>query len=296
MFASFIYTECVSAGPFKRESGFKFKSVMEFPLTGEAVTSTKLEARLNQASAAFLPYKAPTIDPFMKPEEFEALDKQWSLQELSPGSFMFTRLFTSGVSNGRPDNPFHQGFIFDTVDVFEILDSTSQMSGLANSRPADFVRWHDWSNPRGDDELEAAELEEDNPPMPAVDSTEWALIAERLFEFDVDESLQITSGFASAIFEGRNFGIDTGDLDEYLDWVSLLTHLVPAQTGWSTQFTSNQAARLFSHQPAKLSLFRSDAHVPRVTVNDWANLVSKVIESCIFSPVSYTHLRAHETG
>ena len=54
MFAAFIYTECISAGPFKRESGFKFKSVEEVELSGETTPVPLLEQRMNMASAAFL--------------------------------------------------------------------------------------------------------------------------------------------------------------------------------------------------------------------------------------------------
>lgn len=285
MFAAFIYTECISAGPFKRESGFKFKSVQEVELAGGSAPGASLEQRMNAASAAFLPYRAPTIDSFMKPEEFLALDKQWSVQELSPGNFMFTRLFTSGVSNGRPDNPFHQGFIWDFSDVEAIVESTGEMSGLAYPRPADFMSWADWQNPRGDGELEAAELEPHNPPMPSIDSASWARTAEQVFEADVDESIQVLSGFEAASRSGSNFGIDTGTVAEFMDWVSLLTHLIPVKTAWTTQFTSNEAAKHFQKSPAKTAIYRSDSYVTRIEASEWARLVGLIIQAGVYAEI-----------
>lgn len=285
MFASFIYTECISPGPFKRESGFKFKSVQEIELPDSQPSKDSLEQRMNLASAAFLPFKAPSVDSFMTPDEFLALDKQWALQELGPGNFMFSRLFTSGVSNGRPDNPFHQGFIYDFSDVATIVSSTSDLTGLAYARPADFASWADWHNPRGDAELEAAELEQHNPPMPAIDSEDWNRAAERIFEADVDESLQIASGFEAAMRDGLNFGIDAGEVREFLDWVSFLTHLVPVNAGWSMQFTSNELAKHFTKLPPRTSVYRADSYVARRSVTDWASLVQVVIEAGIYSDV-----------
>jgi hypothetical protein len=285
MFAAFIYTECISAGPFKRESGFKFKSVEEVELNGSETPQPLLEQRMNMASAGFLPYKAPAIDSFMKPEEFLALDKQWSVQELAPGKFMFARLFTSGVSNGRPDNPFHQGFIYDFADVEAIVQSTGEMAGLAYARPVDFHTWADWQNPRGDAELEAATLEPHNPPLPSLDSAAWARRAERTFETDTDDSMQILSGFESALRTGTNLGIDSTTVDEFLDWVSLLTHLIPVKTAWTTQFTSIEAAKHFQRTPPKTSIYRSDSYRTRVDESAWAKLVRLVIEAGIHAEI-----------
>lgn len=285
MFAAFIYTECISPGPFKSESGFKFKSVQELALAESSPSSSSLEQRMNIASSAFLPYKAPAIDSFMTPDEFLALEKQWSLQEVGPGNFMFSRLFTSGVSNGRPDNPFHQGFIYDFSDVESMVSSTRELTGLNFARPADFASWAEWHNPRGDAELEAAELEEHNPPMPSIDSADWNRAAERIFETDIDEALQITSGFEEAMREGSNLGINTGGVQELLDWVSFLTHLVPLNSGWSLQFSSNDAGKHFAKVPPRTSIFRADSHIARKSVTDWANLVRVVVESGIYSDV-----------
>lgn len=285
MFAAFIYTECISAGPFKRESGFKFKSVEEVELSGETTPVPLLEQRMNMASAAFLPYKAPAIDSFMKPEEFVALEKQWSVQELSPGAFMFARLFTSGVSNGRPDNPFHQGFVYDFSDIADIVTSTGQLSGLAFARPADFAGWADWQNPRGDAELEAAELEPHNPPLPAFDSSAWSRMAEQIFEFDEDDALQVLSGFEAEMREGGNLGIDAGTVDDFLNWVSFLTHLIPVHAGWTMQFTSTESAKHFGKMPPRTSIYRSDSYMTRIDVSEWALLVKLIIEAGIYSEI-----------
>lgn len=285
MFAAFIYTECISSGPFKRESGFKFKSVEEVELAAGPTPAHLLEQRMNLASAAFLPYKAPTIDSFMKPEEFLALEKQWSVQELGPGCYMLARLFTSGVSNGRPDNPLHQGFVYDFGDISEIVQNTGEMSGLNFARPADFATWADWQNPRGDAELEAAALEPHNPPMPAFDSAAWSRVAEQIFEADSDDSMQVLSSFEQSMREGSNLGIDTGTVSEYLDWVSFITHLIPLDAGWTMQFTSNEAAKHFKKTPPRTSIYRSDSYLPRVEESEWANLVKSVIEAGVYGDV-----------
>lgn len=285
MFAAFIYTECISAGPFKRESGFKFKSVEEVELSGGTTPLPLLEQRMNMASAAFLPYKAPAIDSFMKPEEFIALEKQWSVQELSPGAFMLARLFTSGVSNGRPDNPFHQGFVYDFSDIADIVTSTGQLSGLAYARPADFAGWADWQNPRGDAELESAELEPHNPPLPIFDSSAWSRMAEQIFEFDEDDALQVLSGFEAEMVAGGNLGIDAGTVDDFLNWVSFLTHLIPVHAGWTMQFTSTEAAKHFAKMPPRTSIYRSDSYMTRIDVSEWALLVKLIIEAGIYSEI-----------
>lgn len=285
MFAAFIYTECISPGPFKRESGFKFKSVQEVELNGATSTPTALEQVVNMASAAFLPYKAPAIDSFMKPTEFLALEKQWSVQELGPGTFMLARLFTSGVSNGRPDNPFHQGFVYEYSDIEAIVSSTAEMSGLPFPRPADFVSWADWLNPRGDIELEAAELEPHNPPMPAIDGATWCRDAERIFEADVDESMQILSGFETAMMQGSNLGIASTSVEEFTDLVSFLTHLVPLHAGWTMQFTSVEAAKHFSKVPPRTNIYRIDGYAPRIATSSWAELVKLVVEAGIYSEI-----------
>lgn len=279
MFAAFIYTECMSPGPFKRESGFKFKSVQQVSLDTDVASQASLEQRMNLASAAFLPYQAPTIDSFMKPDEFLALDKHWALQEVGPGTFMFSRLFTSGVSNGRPDNPFHQGFIYDFVDINSIVVSTGEMSGFKWPRPADFHSWADWCNPRGDSQLEAAALEDANPPMPSIDTTEWCARVEATFESDLDDSMQILSGFEMALKSGANLGIYAGDVDDFLNWVSLLSHLLPIKTAWTMQFSSGEAAKHFSKVPARTSIYKSEAPVTRVETADWARLVKLIIEA-----------------
>jgi hypothetical protein len=283
VFAAFIYTECISPGPFKRESGFKFKSVEEVDLYESLTPAPLLEQRMNVASAAFLPYKAPAIDSFMKPEEVLALDKQWSVQMLGPGNFMFARLFTSGVSNGRPDNPFHQGFIYDFADIEAIVQSTGEMAGLKYARPVDFKSWTDWQNPRGDAELEAAALEPHNPPMPSTDSAAWSRSAEITYETDTDDSMQILSGFEYALRNGTNLGIDTTTVEEFLDWVSLLTHLIPVKTAWTMQFTSIEAAKHFSSN--KTSIYRSDSYLTRVEESTWAKLVALMIEAGINSEI-----------
>jgi predicted molibdopterin-dependent oxidoreductase YjgC len=205
MFVSFAYTECVSPGPFKKESGFKFKSVVQNAVgqSSSSISDSELQILLDKASGAFLPYRAPEIDPFMTREQFNALDKQFSIQRLDESHTMFTRMFTSGVSNGRPGNPFHQGFVFSKSKILAIVRSTADMADLEFARPVDFNDWADWLNPKGDAELEASELEQDNPPLPGKDDNSWKLSIESLFKSQPQAVFALLSEFESALRESR---------------------------------------------------------------------------------------------
>lgn len=288
MFASFIYTECQSPGPFKIEPGFKFKSVVLNELGGSSVkpTNQELEQALNVAASAFIPYKAPDIDPFMKPDQFAMLDKQWTYQRVAEGRYSFTRMFTSGVSNGRPDNPFHQGFILDATDAEKIVETTTSCTGLSFSRPVDFWTWRDWCNPRGDAELEKAAIEEDNPPVPALGQSEWVRSVEALFEKDIDKSMAILLGFERSLRNSQNFGINVESMEAFLGWVSLLTHLLPLRSSWGAQFTSTNAGESFPIRVMSNTIFKTTSESPsRQEETAWTRLVSLVIESGIHDSV-----------
>lgn len=275
----------MSPGPFKNESGFKFKDVKQIDVGARFLDERTLEHAVNKASAAFLQYVAPRIDSFMSLEEFLSLDKLWSVQEIDKGQFMFARLFTSGVSNGRPDNPFHQGFIYGLSDVQQIVKALGPISGLSFPRPADFVTWVDWLNPRGDEQLELAVLEDFNPPLPDFDDAEWARRAESIFEVDPDESLQILSRFDESLRAHESCGIPSANQNEFLEWVSFVQHLLPLSSAWSLQFSSNAAGLHLKAGTSATVLYRSEAHMPRARVSDWANLVKAVVESGVYSQV-----------
>jgi|LakMenEpi03Aug12_release.lakeMendotaPanAssembly.Ray.scaffolds.fasta_scaffold52564_4 hypothetical protein len=278
MFASFIYTECQSPGPYKTEPGFKFKDVEVFEFGDSGADTTRVEKVLNLAAASFLPYSAPDIDPFMTPQEFKSLEKQWALQEIEQDVFMFSRLFTSGVSNGRPGNPYFQGFVFDRSEVNAFVANTGQVSGLKFARPADFSSWDGWLTPRGDAELEESALEPDYPPTPMLDSAELCREAEALFDEDPDDSLQLLASFYEAVTVKKLLPVSASESVKFLGWVSLLSHLVPVQYGWAMQFSSSGANPLKSTTP-KFAIIQSSEIVRRLPVLPWSELASLIIET-----------------
>lgn len=280
MFVNFLYTECNSAGPFKKEPGFKFKSVAFHPSPSEGLSVVgSIEAKLDAITGSFLPFEAPTISPFMSQQDFERLDKVWSLQETRAGNFVFTRQFTSGVSHGRPDNPFHQGFIFTTDDIDWIVRSTEELSGMEFARPADFTSWGDWLTPRGDDQLEAASFDQGNPPLPGINSVEWGQRIEELHFSDIDRSTSIISGFETAIRQGSNFGVHADTDLEFLNWVSFLTHLLPLIKGWQTRFTSTNAGSNFPSAIDQICIYRQQELNVSSTQSNWTRIVQLILES-----------------
>ena len=270
MFVSFAYTECVSPGPFKKESGFKFKSVVQNSVAQglPPIADENLQNLLDKASGAFLPYRAPEVDPFMTKEQFNALEKQWSLQRLDETHSMFTRMFTSGVSNGRPGNPFHQGFVFSKSSTMSIIKSTADMSALEYARPVDFSGWADWLNPKGDAELEASELEQDNPPLPGKDDNSWKLSIENLFKAQAQAVLALFSEFEASLRESRTSKVFSTSTEDFLTKVSLLTHLIPLLPAWRMEFSTGQ---LSSAKAPSLQMVDS-ASIDAPAPGPWAQL------------------------
>jgi hypothetical protein len=270
MFVSFTYTECVSPGPFKKESGFKFKSVVQNATiqNSSSVPITELQSLLDRASGAFLPFRAPDIDPFMTRQQFNALDKQWSNQRLDESHTMFTRMFTSGVSKGRPGNPFHQGFVFSKADIKAIVRLTADLSGLEFARPVDFSGWADWLNPKGDAELEASELEQDNPPLPGKDDNSWKLSIENLFKAQPQVVLDLLSEFEASLRKSRTCRVFSTSTEDFLTKVSLLTHLIPLLPAWRMEFSTGQLSSAKSPSLQMVDSAVIDAPVP----GPWAQL------------------------
>lgn len=280
MFVNFIYTECNSPGPFKKESGFKFKSVVDNSDPNEKVVDKRnLEPYLDSITGSFLKYSAPAISPFMTQDEFTSLEKLWALQEVSAGNFVFTRQSTSGVSNGRPDNPFHQGFTYSTKDVDWVTKTSSELSGLEHPRPADFSTWDDWLSPRGDDQLEAAHFEEGNPPLPSLNNAQWASEMEKLLANDPASFINYVGGFEIAIRKGSNFGISCASDSEFLNWVSLLTHLLPIDHAWKIRFTSNGEGMFFKPGSCETVIFRNLEASERHNESPWAKMVRLILEA-----------------
>jgi hypothetical protein len=277
MFVSFSYTECVAPGPFKKESGFKFKSVVQNNLGVEPLPSLGPEVQviLDKASGAFLPYRAPEIDPFMKREQFNALEKQWSLQRLDDSHTMFTRMFTSGVSNGRPGNPFHQGFVFSKSETLAVVRSTADLADLHFARPADFYDWADWLGPKGDAELEASELEEDNPPLPSLDNESWGVRVNSLVSSQPQRTLALLAEFEACLRDVGVCKVVSNGTDDFFTQVSLLTHLLPLQPSWRFEYSTVPAS--LAKTPA-LEMSDSNPSSPAAP-GPWSELAFEVLSS-----------------
>lgn len=299
MIASFIYTQCASPGPFKSQAGYKIKSahlITSEGATHSAQNAPEAEPLLNQAIGSLPQYTAPEIGPFTTELEFRALPRKWvylpvrdkaDADSTLPSQFVFARMFTSGESNGRPNNIFHQGFVRknDQNSVHALQKLAEDLSQLPHVTPADFATWQDWLNPRGDVELETAQLEDDNPPIPGMTRVEWNRAIERLFDGDEDltianlrnveqELLQIFPGVA-LIGSERD--------DEFLQWVSVVTHLIPAEGAWKTPFVSEgkipkrrEEKEYFGFRGVKPA-----AALGAKAVDDigWAQLVKHVVEA-----------------
>lgn len=277
MFVSFSYTECVAPGPFKKESGFKFKSVVQNNLGENPLPSLgpEVQAILDKASGAFLPYRAPEIDPFMTREQFNALEKQWSLQRLDDSHTMFTRMFTSGVSNGRPGNPFHQGFVFSRSETLAIIRSTADLADLQFARPVDFHDWADWLGPKGDAELEVSELEEDNPPLPALDTGAWGIRISALASSEPQRTLALLAEFEACVREAGVCKVVSKGTEDFLTQVSLLTHLLPIEPSWRLEYSTTPTA--WAKLPA-LVMTESNA-VSSAVPGPWSELAFEVLRS-----------------
>lgn len=277
MFVSFAYTECVSPGPFKKESGFKFKSVVQNNLdqSGASAPDEQLQKLLDKASGAFLPYRAPEIDSFMTRDEFNTLDKQWSLQRLDDKHTMFTRMFTSGVANGRPGNPFHQGFVFSKSDTLAIIRSTADMANLEFARPVDFYDWADWLGPKGDVELESSQLEQDNPPLPGKDNSSWNLSIEKLLVAETQRTLSLLAEFEASLREPRTCLVPSSSTEDFLAQVSLLTHLLPLLPSWRVEYSTGP---MTSAKAPSLQMVDAPA-TPTAAPGAWAELAFELLEN-----------------
>lgn len=278
MFVGFIYTECQSPGPFKQESGFKFKSVVDFKLSDQEADKRDIETTLNSVTAAFLPYKAPSIDVFMKPEDFRNLDKQWSYQRLSSGKYAFVRQFTSGVSNGRPDNPFHQGFVVDTSEIGLLIKQSTDISEVSFPRPVDFHSWNDWLTPRGDVEVENTQIEANNPPFPEQNDASRFREIETLVEAQPVISAQILGDFEDALRSGENLTVAARSTAEFLTWVSFLTHLIPLPAAWKVPFTSYPGRETLETSAGAIAIYLGDQKARQQSGSPWVELAKTVVD------------------
>lgn len=262
------------------ESGFKFKSISSSLDTAE-IGSEAVRSLFDRVAAALPPYVPPKIDPFMTAEQFQALPKTWVYRYLGKGdgsedrAFTFLRLFTSGVSNGRPDNPFLQGFVFSNAkDVLRyVYVELPEKWGFRNLRPADLRGWAGWLDPRGDAELESAEIAPIDSHGLVRSYENWLESVEDLFELAPAEALYNLSGYANAVATKTDFYLCASNESSFLEWVSILTHLIPSRSGWQVQFTSGHSCEVLATNLVGVRLARADQPSTSESMSSpWANL------------------------
>jgi|694.fasta_scaffold45597_3 hypothetical protein len=268
MIAEFTYTECTSSGPFKKETGFKVKSVRLYkPVedhTSESGTTfvgfdTDREDGqvnapvLNEVSEHYLHidaatshlggFAAPPLGPFSSPAEFLALPKGFVFDLVRSGggtkSWLLARLSTSGPANGRPGNPFHQGILTLSEDpkntFLQIAAATPELDSV---RPIDIFSWSGWLNPRGDIEVNASNLRSSELPHPETSTEELSVNHSDFVTQQGIFARQVFSRVAGAFLSRSSVPLPGVDSEELRNWVSVISHLLPPSICWVCGFGS----------------------------------------------------------
>ena len=237
----FLNTETDAPGPFTQVRGSKFKcvvvpadSIVGSPDISAAILAS--EPMLISIMPEFASYKAPTFDAFIKDEDYARIPRDWVFSHNNMKVVSFARLFTSGMNHGRPANPFHQGFICIEDDVKPLIARANQIVPGVRPRPADLAFSDEWLDARGESQVNAAEIGP-NFPYPKLSSSELSI--RQHYAFDSSEtSSAIIYQFAQSMYQGGDFTLPSGDHDLFMNWVSLLTHLVPQRMAWRIFFNS----------------------------------------------------------
>ena len=259
MIIQFVYAETDVPGPFKVEGGFKFKCAVipesflanvEDPNDAIQASGEKLDSILPE----FAGYRAPNVGVFMSDAEFAALPKDYVFTANGRGTFAFGRLFTCGVNHGRPNTPFHQGFIFDDQDRKALSTELKRRSPAVSLRPIDFAFGNSWVNPRGEDEVNNVEISEKSFPFPELRQADLSQIHHQAFDSS-SSGLALVESFGQAVYDNTRFTFPEAESARFANWISLLTHLIPNMMAWKT---------LFSSIPEKLSELAANDSLLRI--------------------------------
>lgn len=238
LLAQFIYTECQAPGPFAAQPGFKIKSASDAAGSANVAELRPLLERAVQSVKSN--YSPPTVDDMTSVAEFLALPRTLRLEELGDGSGVLFHLFTTGVSNGRPRNPFAHGLLFDTsAGSPGAADAVSL--GLV-ARPADLWAGEGWLTPRGDVEKEQTTV----GPIPRLSDRSPALDSRR------EELYRMAPGLRAAVFaavermypstgsSGPRILVVTDDPGVCAGWVSVVTRLMIPSVAWQFSFSTRE--------------------------------------------------------
>lgn len=310
MIFEFTYTECTSAGPFKKETGYKVKSARIYKLSttspeqddsiftafdsenseGGTVQETldelvEHQSKLDTATTHLSGFNAPPIGPFSTPEEFAAIPKGfiYDLVRLPDGklAWLLARLSTSGPAYGRPGNPFHQGIlIMNRSAKAGLLRHANQHSELHSPRPIDMLTWAGWLNPRGDVQVDASHLRASNLPFPEISPEEMSVLHGQFVSERFEKALDVFSGVSRSFMRGSPVPIPGQDSEEFRDWVSVVSQLIPSSVSWFCGFGSTWKSPAQTLEGVGLPQFYWSNSQPQESsdVESWAFAASKVFE------------------
>lgn len=242
MIAQFVYGETDAPGPYRREGGFKFKcvNIPRFDSTsGDLATRiNQIKPTLDKGNVEFSSYRAVEFDTFMSDQLFLALPKDYVFRQTSPSEFVFGRLFTSGDSHGRPQTPFHQGIVFTTQDLPNLLQELNLNSGTIRPRPIDLAFWKGWQNPRGELEVNKVELNPEEFCFPVL--TDAQLSGEQHVAFDnhKESVADILNRVATSLYAGQNMLLPNTTHNYFPQVFSIATHMLPQAFAWILGFTT----------------------------------------------------------
>ena len=296
MILEFTYTECTSPGAFKKETGFKIKSLAAYE-QGEdgiflrldveksfAANRDYIKSILDSATSSLTGYAAVDVDPFATPAEFLALPRGfiYSPIELPDGSsaWLLARLSTSGPGNGRPRNPFHQGFLMLSRESGQQLVSDSRFEDNIFLRPVDFTRWRGWLNPRGDAQVDSSNLNESTFPQLEVSLEELSEQHSQKVSENLAYSSNVLTLVARNLKSSSSTPLPGANSTEFFNWTDIVSHLIPGSVIWELPFASTwtmpqeRLSRLGFHH------FYWSNEVPdgTIEIENWAFLATKVFE------------------
>jgi hypothetical protein len=280
MIARFIYTDCETNGPFSSGVGKKFKSVVvpsDFVATSPAIGALKDRLPRNSLSEG---YQLPNIPNSMTMAEFDALPKSWAFAQITEDTFALERIGTAGQCYGR-NNRFDEGFIMSPDAWAELTAKFTPATKPLHLRPADFVHSTGWLNPRGEGELETAELDsgfyELKPDFREQLKSDLALV-KRLPNLEA-----LTKAFAQSQLTGEAAFVPKAQAKDFFAIVAVLTRLTPPvyawQTGFSDVWVEPRTATLTVG--ANPHFLLSDKRQPMLSglAATWGNLAAEVFAS-----------------
>lgn len=323
MIFEFTYTECTSPGPFKKETGFKVKSVRLYKLAagssdshqtlfnafdtedeqGNLIRETLDEivlhsSKIDAATTRLGGYSAPLVSPFSSPEEFAEIPKGfiYDLLQLPDGNsaWLFARLSTSGPANGRPGNPFHQGFLVPAATKSAIQGHASLFSGVESPRPIDLFTWTGWLNPRGDAQVDSSNLRSSSLLFPEISAEELSVAHLKFMSENKSTAFEVFRNVAGSFLVSKPTALPGKDSQEFSKWVSVVSHLIPPSVSWFCGFGSTWKTPAAAFQSALVSPNKERNSVEScifpqlfwsikpleglVGVNSWARIATKVFE------------------